>query len=240
MSLYGWIRSAFRAVVPARARRWLWQRDNRLVRWLSQRKQRLAAGATYNEIYDTEYFQTIGGGMDQSAAVIARTVADRFRPSRVVDIGCGSGGLLAAFAELKIPAVGFDHAEAALAACRARGLDARPIDLLAATELGERADVAVSTEVAEHLPPEAADRFVALLCQAAPVVVLTAAHPGQGGTEHLNEQPNEYWVQKFAALGHQYLADLTADWRAGWKAAGVHVWYFGNVMVFAADAALPR
>ena len=44
-----------------------------------------------------------------------------------------------------------------------------------------RADVAVSTEVAEHLPESAADRFVELLTALAPVAVVTAALPDRAG-----------------------------------------------------------
>jgi hypothetical protein len=47
-----------------------------------------------------------------------------------------------------------------------------------------RFDLAVCLEVAEHLPPERAESFIRELCDLAPVVLFSAAIPGQGGTGH--------------------------------------------------------
>jgi SAM-dependent methyltransferase len=232
MSSFGRLRAVFRAVLPFRVRYWFWRRDWALTRWLIRAKLHLAASAAFDEIYDVEYFDGIAYGMAASADVIARSIADEFRPAAVADVGCGPGLLLAALRDRGISGVGFDHAAAALARCRAQGLDARPIDLIVAEELPGRADVVISAEVAEHLPPAAAAGFVDLLCRAAPVVVFTAAVPGQGGTEHLNEQPNEYWVDLFNRRGFRHRSDLTERWRREWAAAGVHPWYARNVMVF--------
>jgi SAM-dependent methyltransferase len=234
MSSFGRLRAVFRAVLPFRFRRWFWQRDWPLTRWLIRAKGRLAASAAFDEIYDVEYFAGIAYGMAASADVLAESIVDAFRPAAVADVGCGPGLLLAALRDRGASGVGFDHAEAALARCQAQGLDARPIDLIAADELPVRADVVISTEVAEHLPTTAAARFVGLLCRAAPVVVFTAAVPGQGGTEHLNEQPNEYWIDLFNRRGFRHRTDLTERWRREWAAAGVHPWYARNVMVFSA------
>jgi hypothetical protein len=32
-------------------------------------------------------------------------------------------------------------------------------------------------------------------------IVWSAAHEGQGGTDHVNEQPPGYWLERFAAEG---------------------------------------
>ena len=58
-------------------------------------------------------------------------------------------------------------------------------------------------EVAEHIPPECADIFVeSLTWGLAPVIMFSAAVPGQGGTLHLNEQWPAYWASKFAQHGY--------------------------------------
>lgn len=62
-------------------------------------------------------------------------------------------------------------------------------------------DLALCIEVAEHLPPDRADYLVDLLTSSADTVFFSAAHPGQGGTLHLNEQPREWWLEKFRARG---------------------------------------
>ena len=60
-------------------------------------------------------------------------------------------------------------------------------------------DVAISMEVAEHLPEKIADRYVDLLTGLSNIIVFTAAYPGQGGDDHVNEQPALYWISKFQA-----------------------------------------
>jgi hypothetical protein len=51
----------------------------------------------------------------------------------------------------------------------------------------KRFDLAISLEVAEHLPEGSAGALVSTLIEAAPVVVFSAAIKGQSGTNHINE-----------------------------------------------------
>ena len=64
-------------------------------------------------------------------------------------------------------------------------------DLRKPVTIGRTFDLAVSVEVAEHLPPQRSEWFVEDLCRLAPVVLFSAAVPGQGDpkyTGHLNER----------------------------------------------------
>ncbi len=92
--------------------------------------------------------------------------------------------------------------------------------------------MAISFEVAEHLPESGADRFVKLLCGLSDVIVMSAAEPGQGGNEHLNEQPHSYWIAKFESLGFKYDASLTETWRRKWAEKKAAWFYAANVMVY--------
>ena len=72
-------------------------------------------------------------------------------------------------------------------------------------------DLALCIEVAEHLQPEYAETLVDNVTRSARVVFWSAAHPGQGGTCHYNEQPPEYWEALFAARGfvhHRLESDI--------------------------------
>jgi hypothetical protein len=94
-------------------------------------------------------------------------------------------------------------------------------------------DVAMSVEVAEHLPEEFADRFVNLLTQLAPTVVFTASPPGAGGTEHINEQPHCYWEEKFQQRNYRNDVEVVNRWRQNWKDSGlVASCYYKNIMLF--------
>jgi SAM-dependent methyltransferase len=237
-SLYGRLRGCFRAVVPLGARRMIWSRlpFAPLVEGL---KRRLARNAAHDEVYDAEYFAHLHATTERSAGILASSLVESFRPRRVIDVGCGSGALLAALRDRGVEVLGYDLAAASLAACRARGLDARAVDLASTHSLGERADVVVSTEVAEHLSEASAESFVSLLTATAGVIVFTAATPGQGGTDHLNEQPNEYWIALFRRHGFEYQERLTQQWRREWAEGDAASWYHRNLMVFRRPEVLP-
>jgi SAM-dependent methyltransferase len=197
--------------------------------WLEQ-------GAAHDELYDEGFFLNFEAEMGQVGPRIAESLVQRLHPKSVIDVGCGSGCALVELNRLGVESTGLEYADAGLALCRRKGLNVYKFDLEKDVEFAQVADVALSTEVAEHLPESAADRYVDLLCKIGKTVVMTAATPGQGGTDHVNEQPNEYWIQKFMAhrFDHDPLRDQ--DWRADWHRRGVDVHRANNVMVFTRSA----
>jgi hypothetical protein len=110
---------------------------------------------------------------------MAETIACRFRPESAVDVGCGTGALRCAFRYLGCRTVfGLEYADAALYDCWRRGLPVRKFKIGLDT-CAERYDLAVGFEVAEHLSPWVAERFIDLLCELAPIVAMRATTPGQ-------------------------------------------------------------
>ena len=99
----------------------------------------------------------------------------------------------------------------------------------------ERFDLAISLEVAEHLPQTHAAAFVGELTRLAPAVLFSAAIPGQGGLNHVNEQWPDYWAALFEAQGFQPIDTLR--WRI-WGDDQITWWYKQNLLLFAADDAL--
>jgi SAM-dependent methyltransferase len=94
-------------------------------------------------------------------------------------------------------------------------------------------DLALCLEVAEHLTPRMGDRLVEFLARHAPVVVFTAAPPGQGGIGHVNEQERDYWVARFERRGLGYNQGLSRLASQGFLESGVYSDYLArNVMVF--------
>jgi len=63
-------------------------------------------------------------------------------------------------------------------------------------------------------------------------VVFSAARPGQGGSDHVNEQPPEYWITRFEQNGFVCDHERTERWRAAWAKRGVRWWYCQNLLVF--------
>jgi SAM-dependent methyltransferase len=159
-----------------------------------------------DEYPDTFWQEQQTGDWRGLAALIRQHVA----PRSVVDIGCGDGRLLAAIHALDpaLPVLGIDSSAAALARAQRAGLPVerhdlsfwRPGDTRRLKALTAGFDVALSLETAEHLPPWGGRRLVTLLTQGR-IAVFSAAHPGQGGTWHINERPFEYWHALFRARG---------------------------------------
>lgn len=145
---------------------------------------------------------------------------------RVLDVGCGPGIYVDA-----LRAVGFD----------ANGVDPDPqspydkvsvFDPVFYTQKYQGYDLCLCLEVAEHLKESLADDFVKALVGVAPIVIFSAAQPGQGGHGHINCQPKEYWAQKFNH--HNYVADevFTEHFRE-YMRNGYHMgWLVNNVQIF--------
>jgi 2-polyprenyl-3-methyl-5-hydroxy-6-metoxy-1,4-benzoquinol methylase len=229
-TLFQTLRSFYRAVLPVSIR------SSTVVGGV----KKLAIRALGDQaIYNDEYFaKTIEPSAASAAPVIVRTAMRDFAPSAVLDVGCGTGAMLAGFRSAGCRVRGLEYADAAIEFCRNRGLDVTKFDLEkdeAAPSTGPY-DLVISMEVAEHLPESVADRYVALLASmVAPggALVFTAAHPGQGGTDHVNEQPAEYWQAKISARGLVFDPARTTAWREEWKQSSqVESFYFENLMVF--------
>ncbi len=186
-------------------------------------------------IYDSDYYEEdVEGPAARSAGTIANSILNDFKPTCIIDVGCGTGALLEALRDRGCEVFGLEYAKAGLRRCRARRLSVAKFDLERDVLNDNRTfDVAVSMEVAEHLPETIADRYVDLLTRLSRGVVITAAQPGQGGTDHVNEQPPSYWIAKFRQHGFEHAEELSRGWRENWKAAGnVAPCYHTNLMIF--------
>ena len=121
----------------------------------------------------------------------------------VLDLGCGAGLVLAKLQRLGHAVKGVEgsiHGHNA-APDKIRGrIVVR--DLFDDAFLQPFKDTLICTEVAEHVPPEHSGALVGLCSKLAEhAIVWSAAPPGQGGVDHINEQPPSYWLEQFAVLG---------------------------------------
>ena len=109
-------------------------------------------------------------------------------PRSVIDLGCGDGEWLAEFQKHGVADfLGVESEEMDRSALMIPQPLFRPHDLRTPFFLDRTFDLAMSLEVAEHLPPHRAEDFVAELTALAPVVLFSVAIPNEGGIQGLGE-----------------------------------------------------
>jgi SAM-dependent methyltransferase len=202
----------------------------RLKRWLKQRVSRdslvwRAATATsavvfyprtvYRRMSRTSIFQ-YESEMDMCSlfpeGLLDETIR-LFEPRSVLDLGCGTGQSMDFFLSRGIEVYGLEGSPLAISKANRPDL-IRQVDLNHAVDLGRKFDLVWSYEVVEHIHPDFVDELVRTFSNHADNVVLSAAHPGQGGQGHFNEQPPEYWIAQFARHGYRVDEEATRRLRA--------------------------
>jgi len=181
-------------------------------------------------MYDNSFFNSISGGSTRSAQRLLPLVLKALPVRSVVDIGCGRGAWLAEFGRLGIGDIlGVDGDYVSTETLAIPPASFVPRDITQRFELGRQFDLAVCLEVGEHVPHPTSATLVANLTAHAPMVLFSAAVPGQGGQDHINEMPLEFWRGLFKARG--YLA-LDAFRRQIQGARDVEPWYRNNVLLY--------
>jgi glycosyltransferase involved in cell wall biosynthesis len=161
------------------------------------------------------------------AGRLAEYIATQFPGRTVADIGCGPGIYVDALQALGVSATGYDTDD------RVKG---KPnLNQISLFDLNAPADVVVCLEVAEHISATQADGVVDSMVRnlkPGAILIWTAAQPGQGGHDHINCQPPEYWEQKFSDRGLQRAQAAETSLR-DFIAAGPHMgWFINNLRVF--------
>jgi len=200
---------------------------------LARRLSRGFAGS-----YGASFLDELEAGSTRSARRIVPLVARLVRPRSVVDVGCGTGGWLGAFRDAGVTDIfGIDGpwVEPRKLAIAAEHFSSR--DLRAPFQLERQFDLAISLEVAEHLPAASADGFVASVAALAPVILFSAAIPGQRGAHHVNEQWPDYWLRRFEAKGFTAIDCIRP---AFWDDPDVEFWYAQNAFLLVRAQRLPE
>lgn len=179
-------------------------------------------------LYDKDFYGEINDGAIASAQVIVPLVVDIFRPKSVIDFGCGTGAWLSEFVMWGVDEIyGLDGSD------EGHGLigdeEFELVDLAQPYEFDRKFDLAMSLEVAEHLPYESADTFVDNVCESSDNILWSAAVPGQRGVNHINEQWPSFWVPKFLERG--FYCNGSFRYRF-WDNRRVETWYKQNILLF--------
>ena len=188
--------------------------------------------------YSHDFYSYIDAGSRRSARAAASILLPEMKIASLLDVGAGHGAWAAEWlaAGVKtVVAVDGDYVQADQLAIPKKNFRAH--DLSTPLDLKKSFDLVQSLEVAEHLPEGKAELFVDNLTRHGDVILFSAAVPHQGGEHHVNEQPPEYWREKFASRGYAAF-DFVRPKLQG--RSEVMPWYRFNSYVYANAAGQKR
>jgi hypothetical protein len=174
----------------------------------------------------------------RAARAAVPLIVQRLSPKSVIDLGCNDAAWLRVFADFGIiDVIGADFDEPDPDTLQIPVERYVRVNLSKPFRLERRFELAMCLEVAEHLPPIAADTIVESLTLLSPVVLFSAAIPFQGGHRHLNEQWQSWWAERFMRCG--YLpCDCFRD--EFWSNEAIAPWYAQNALLFLSEEGLAR
>lgn len=188
--------------------------------------------------YSDTFFDYIETGARASARIVLAEADSHAAPRSVLDLGCGRGAWLAEWQARGLADVhGVDGPWVSRDTLLIPQEHFHPNDLTKPLDLGRRFDLVQSLEVAEHLPAAAAEIFVDNLTRHGDIVLFSAAVPGQGGENHINERPLTYWQALFAQAGYVAHDALRPNLK---QESGVEPWYRYNSVLYANAAGQAR
>ena len=184
---------------------------------------------TKTSTYEESYFSRRKNLSYSSTQKILCILQDFYSFTSAVDFGCGTGTWLKASMELGCRNIqGFDGFADPSSLCI-------PSECFSQKLLGENIDLkkfydlAICLEAAEHVDEKFSNLIVENLTKASKVILFSAALPGQGGTNHINEQPPEFWQKKFKKFNYTQL-DIIRP--IIWDEPAVAWWYKQNIFLY--------
>ncbi len=180
--------------------------------------------------YDRSFYREQVDGSLRSARIVLERVFQLYQPRSVLDVGCGRGCWLLAAEELGSTLLeGLDGSWVQRGELVSSNIKFTPVNFEQKLNILDRYDLCISLEVAEHLTESRAREFVGTLCAASDIVLFSAAIEQQGGTNHLNERWQSYWIALFESYGYECLDVLRSQF---WENTAVEVWYRQNAFIF--------
>ena len=191
--------------------------------------------------YSPGFYDYIEQGARRSASKLLPLLHQALAPASVLDVGCGRGIWLEVWSQLGVrDFLGLDGDYLQPERLAIPPASFRSLDVSAPFSLGRQWALVQCLEVAEHIPPDRSETLVENLTAHADHILFSAAEPGQGGHNHINEQPPEYWRALFQRRGFQAYDVVRPVLHAD---PAVEPWYRFNALLFVRDgaaAALPE
>lgn len=138
--------------------------------------------------------------LDQGAIDWAK---EEFSIKSMLDVGCGPGGMVKLGTESGLDAFGVDGDPKVQPGWFDQSKFMLHDFTKGSAPIEKTYDLCWSVEFVEHVHAEFIPNFVAAY-QQCKVLFMTHATPGQGGYHHVNEQPEQYWLDQIQGYGFRF------------------------------------
>jgi SAM-dependent methyltransferase len=195
---------------------------------------RNAAG--HAQRYDTLFYEYQREGSKRSALAALPPIIKLLTINSVLDVGCGAGAWLAACRSLGVTdyvGVDGDYVDRSLLMIEPDRF--LPGDISRPFDLGRQFDLVQCLEVGEHIPTAASATLVDNITRHGRYILFSAAVPGQGGADHINEQRYEYWRDLFAARDYRLFDFVRPRVQ---REDAIEPWYRYNLLFFCREDAI--
>jgi SAM-dependent methyltransferase len=184
--------------------------------------------------YPELFYELTSAGSLLAARRILPLLNNRHEFKSVIDVGCGTGTWLLAAQELGVSNLhGIEGPHIPRNKLLVDPAFIEVADLAEQFSIKEPFDLCLCLEVAEHLPPDRAESFIADLALCSPIILFSAAIPYQGGDGHVNEIWPEYWARLFSK--HSYLP-WTGLRESIWALRDIPWWYRQNLILYVKES----
>lgn len=181
-------------------------------------------------LYNSNFYLQQADGSKRSALILLNEVFKLYKPTSVLDIGCGVGSWLSAAEDLGASRLyGYEGRWVEKDKMLSKNIELSTMDLSQHFASQHRVDLALSLEVGEHLPCDNSGALVSALCDSSDVVLFGAGIPYQWGTSHINLQWQSFWAKLFREKGFTAYDIIRA---ATWKSEAVEWWYRQNTLLY--------
>ena len=156
--------------------------------------------------YSSSFYSSVTTRAHAASEIVTSIVLKNFSPESIIDIGAGDGIWLSTMAKKgrarRLTAVDLPGSRFGLL----KNLEF-PVELLTMNfedhmlQNHKAYDLAICVEVIEHISTDRALLLLDWISQNCRTIIFSGATTGQGGTHHINEQSQSYWLSAMMSRG---------------------------------------